>query len=48
MVEHLKQEYGLSYGAKLIRVLVKQAYDRSKGPYSLEKWEESWAGISIY
>jgi hypothetical protein len=37
MVEFLKYAYGLSYGAELVRVLIKNAYDREKGPYSLEK-----------
>jgi hypothetical protein len=37
MVEYLKDEYGVSYGAELMRILIKQAYDRAKGPYSLEK-----------
>jgi hypothetical protein len=38
MVEFLKDEYGLSYGAELMRVLIKQAYDKAKGPYSLEEF----------
>jgi hypothetical protein len=37
MVQYLKEEYGITYGAELIRVLIKQAYDKAKGPYSLEK-----------
>ena len=37
MLQRLKDEYGVSYGAELVRVLIKDAYDRVKGPYSLEK-----------
>ena len=37
MVEFLKDEYGLTYGAELVKVLRKQAYDRSQGPYCLKK-----------
>jgi hypothetical protein len=35
MVQYLKKEYGITYGAELMRVLIKEAYDRTKGPYSL-------------
>ena len=37
MVEFLKDEYGLTYYAELVKVLRKQAYDRSQGPYRLKK-----------
>ncbi|MGA6923228.1 MAG: hypothetical protein WBY22_09910 [Nitrososphaeraceae archaeon] len=37
MVEFLKKEYGMTYGAELMRFLIKQAYDKAKGPYSLEE-----------
>jgi hypothetical protein len=37
MVQYLKNEYGLTYGAELMRVLIKDAYRKAKGPYSLEK-----------
>ena len=37
MLQRLKDEYGVSYSAELVRVLIKAAYDRVKGPYSLEK-----------
>jgi hypothetical protein len=37
MVQYLKDEYGLTYGAELMRVLIKDAYKKAKGPYSLEK-----------
>jgi hypothetical protein len=37
MVQYLKKEYGITYGAELMRVLIKQAYDKAKGPYSLEE-----------
>jgi hypothetical protein len=37
MVQYLKKEYGITYGAELMRFLIKEAYRKSKGPYSLEK-----------
>ena len=37
MLEFLKKEYGMTYGAELMRFLIKQAYDKAKGPYSLEE-----------
>jgi hypothetical protein len=37
MVEFLKKEYGMTYGAELMRFLIKQAYDKAKGQYSLEE-----------
>ena len=37
MLQRLKDEYGVSYGTELVRVLIKYAYDKAKGPYSLEK-----------
>ena len=37
MVEYLKKEYGITYGSELVRLLIKQAYNKAKGPYSLEK-----------
>ena len=39
MVDYLKEAYGLTFGAELVRVLIKNAYDREKGPYSLKKYE---------
>jgi hypothetical protein len=37
MVQVLLEEYGLNYAAELMRVLIKDAYKKAKGPYSLEK-----------
>ena len=37
MVEYLKHEYGLTYSAELVRFLIKEAYDRAKGPYTMRK-----------
>ena len=37
MADYLKKEFGVTYGAELVRYLIREAYRRSKGPYSLEK-----------
>jgi hypothetical protein len=38
MIQYLKKEYGLTHGAELMRLLIKEAYRKAKGPYSLEEY----------